>query len=76
MVVYTSLTTLPIDLHKHHLMLYAIMIFIMEVWSGLCELTSKEFWPNSTWPYFGYTCNLQSLHNVLNIHNYLEILLP
>ena len=52
MVVYTSPTTLPIDLHKHGLMLYTIMIFITEVWSGLCKLTSKEFWPNSTQPYF------------------------
>ena len=47
MVVYTSPTTLPIDLHKRCLMLYAIMIFITEVWSGLCKLISKEFWPNS-----------------------------
>ena len=44
--------TLPIDLHKRCLMLYAIMIFITEVWSGLCKLTSNEFWPNSTRPYF------------------------
>ena len=36
-LVYTSPTTLPIDLHKRCLMLYAIMIFIMEVWSGLCN---------------------------------------
>ena len=49
MVVYTSPTTLPIDLHKRYLMLYTIMSFITEVWSGLCKLTStKEFWPNST----------------------------
>ena len=51
MVVYTSPTTLPIDLHKRSLMLNTIMIFITEVWSGLCKLTSKEFWPNSTRPY-------------------------
>ena len=35
-------------------MLYAIMIFITEVWSGLCKLNSKEFWPNSMRPYFSY----------------------
>ena len=28
------------------------MMFITEVWSGLCKLTTKEFWPNSTRPYF------------------------
>ena len=50
MVVYTSPTTLPIDLPKRRLMLYAIMIFITQVWSSLCKLTSKEFWPNSTRP--------------------------
>ena len=35
-------TTLPIDLHKRCLMLYAIMIFIKEVWSGLCKLTTYQ----------------------------------
>ena len=38
--VYTSPTTLPIDLHKR--CLYAIMIFITEVWSDLCKLTTYQ----------------------------------
>ena len=42
-----------------------LMIFIMEVWSGLCKLTTyqlNEFWPNSTlWPYFS-----SSVQNIIN----------
>ena len=49
-------------------MLYAIMIFITEVWSGLCKPTTyqllnlKEFWPNSTWPYFSIYDSGEHLH--------------
>ena len=81
MVVYTSPTTLPIDLHKHCLILYAIMIFITEVWSDLCKLTSKEFWPNSTWPYFSEIYAIPMLvylfitYNIYNIYIYIYIII-
>ena len=38
------------DLHKRCLMLYAIMIFITEVWSGLCKQPLRNFDPTQRSP--------------------------